>query len=173
MSAVLEIVLQFCVLSLLAFGGINALLPEIHRIAVDNHHWMNDATFAHLFAIAQAAPGPNFLIVTLIGWHVAGLAGALAATFAICAPSSLLVFVFAHFWERASHSPRRHAIQLGVAPLAVGLVLASGWLISLAANESWPAFALTSVTVVIVLSGRIHPLWVIAAGATLGLAGMV
>lgn len=88
MSIIVELVLQFSILSLLAFGGINALLPEIQRITVRTHHWMNDATFVHLFAIAQAAPGPNFLIVTLIGWHVAGLAGAFAATFAACVPSS-------------------------------------------------------------------------------------
>jgi chromate transporter len=173
MNIIAELVVQFCILSLLAFGGINALLPEIHRITVESHHWMNDTTFAQLFAIAQAAPGPNFLIVTLVGWHVAGLAGALAATLAICAPSSLLVFVFTHYWEKAGDAPWRYAVQLGVTPLAVGLVLSSGWLISLSANENWRAFALTGATVLIVLSGRVHPLWLIGAGALLGLAGVV
>ena len=59
---------QFSLLSLLAFGGANAVIPEIHRQSVAVHHWMTDKDFAALFAIAQSAPGPNFLISTLIGW---------------------------------------------------------------------------------------------------------
>jgi chromate transporter len=51
---------------------------------------MSSEEFATLFAIAQAAPGPNILIVSLIGWQVAGLAGFLAATVAINAPHCLI-----------------------------------------------------------------------------------
>ncbi|MBA3812683.1 MAG: chromate transporter, partial [Caulobacteraceae bacterium] len=83
---------QFAILSLLAFGGANAVVPEIHRQAVEINHWMSDADFAALFAIAQAAPGPNFMISTLVGLKAAGLAGALVATVAMCAPSCLLAF---------------------------------------------------------------------------------
>ena len=80
MSLIGELFLEFALLALIAFGGATALLPEMHRVVVENHHWLDDATFTHLYAIAQAAPGPNVLVVTLIGWEVAGLAGALAAT---------------------------------------------------------------------------------------------
>ena len=72
---VLQLFLDFALLSFVAFGGATALLPEMHRVVVEQHHWLNDATFTHLYAIAQAAPGPNVLVVTLIGWEVAGLAG--------------------------------------------------------------------------------------------------
>ncbi len=82
MSLVIALFLEFALLALVAFGGATALLPEMHRVVVENHHWLDDATFTHLYAIAQAAPGPNVLVVTLIGWKVAGLAGALAATLA-------------------------------------------------------------------------------------------
>ena len=51
---------QFSALSLLAFGGgINTVVPELHRQAVTLHHWMDDRTFADLFAIAQASPEPS------------------------------------------------------------------------------------------------------------------
>jgi hypothetical protein len=89
MSVVGELFLEFALLSFVAFGGATALLPEMHRVVVDNHHWLDDTTFTHLYAIAQAAPGPNVLVVTLIGWEVAGLAGALAATLAMCLPMSV------------------------------------------------------------------------------------
>ena len=78
MSVAGELFLEFALLSFVAFGGATALLPEMHRVVVENHHWLDDTTFTHLYAIAQAAPGPNVLVVTLIGWKVAGLAGALA-----------------------------------------------------------------------------------------------
>ena len=70
----------FALLSLFAIGGANAALPEMHRLAVEVMHWMSDRQFADMFAIAQVTPGPNVIVVTLIGYHVAGLAGALVAT---------------------------------------------------------------------------------------------
>ena len=90
---VLQLFFEFALLSFVAFGGATALLPEMHRVVVENNHWLNDATFTHLYAIAQAAPGPNVLVVTLIGWEVAGLAGALAATAAMCLPMSILIYL--------------------------------------------------------------------------------
>ncbi len=171
MNVILDIALRFGALSLVAFGGVNAMLPEIHRLVVQQSHWMNDATFAHLFAIAQAAPGPNLLIICLIGWHVAGLAGALTATVAFCGPSSALIFFLVRFWDRFRDAPWRHAVQIGIGSISVGLVLSSGSLLTVAAAASWRSIVLTAATVVVLLVVRLHPLWLIAAGAALGLAG--
>ena len=91
MSAVLaELAAQFMLLSMLSIGGANAIIPEIHRRAVDLEHWMTDADFAQLFALSQAAPGPNVLIVSLIGWKVAGVVGGVVAMLAMSGPSSIL-----------------------------------------------------------------------------------
>jgi len=73
------IAVRFALLSLFAIGGANAAIPEMHRLAVDAQHWMTDRQFADMFAISQVSPGPNVIIVTLIGYHVAGLAGALVS----------------------------------------------------------------------------------------------
>ena len=83
MSEVAELAGVFGQLSLVSVGGINAVLPELKRQVVERHGWMSAADFAALYALAQAAPGPNMLVSTLIGWHVAGIAGALAATGAL------------------------------------------------------------------------------------------
>ena len=88
-DTLVTLAVQFALMSLLAFGGANSVIPEMHRQAVDLHHWMTGLEFAALFAISQAAPGPNFMISTLIGWKAAGLPGALVATLALCAPSCL------------------------------------------------------------------------------------
>jgi chromate transporter len=126
MNTLLELFTEFALLSFVAFGGATALLPELYRVVVENHRWMDATTFAHLYAIAQAAPGPNVLVVTLIGWQVAGLAGALTATVAMCLPMSVVVYLLFGHWDRFKGARWQRAIQLGVAPLAVGTDLLGG-----------------------------------------------
>jgi chromate transporter len=168
-----ELAQQFGLLSFLAIGGVNALIPEIHRRVVEMEHWLTDAQFAQAFAISQAAPGPNLLIVSVIGWNVDGFLGALVATVAICAPSSVLTFAVAHVWDRFRDAPLRAAIQRGLAPVTVGLVLASGYVLARTADHSLAAFAVTGATAALALTTRVHPLWFLAAAGALGAFGVV
>ena len=170
---VVELFLEFALLSFVAFGGATAMLPEMHRVVVENHHWLDETTFTHLYAIAQAAPGPNVLVVTLIGWKVAGLAGALAATLAMCLPMSVVIYLLIDRWEGFAGARWQKAISLGVAPLAVGLVFSGATLIAQAAGLVWGGALLVLATVVINLRSKLNPLWLIAAGALLGVAGWV
>ena len=108
----------FALLSLFAVGGANAAIPEMHRVAVDVMHWMNDRQFADMYAIAQVSPGPNVIIVALIGYHVAGFAGAGVAITAMCGPTCTLAFFVARTWDRfkeralADGDPGRHGAAL-------------------------------------------------------------
>jgi chromate transporter len=169
----LELFLEFTLLSFVAFGGATALLPEMHRVVVENHHWLNDSTFTHLYAIAQAAPGPNVLVVTLIGWEVAGLAGALAATLAMCLPMSVVIYLLIDRWESFSGRRWQKAVSIGVAPLAVGLIFSGATLIAQAASFGWAAWLLVALTVFANLRSKLHPLWFIGVGALVGLFGLV
>ena len=164
----LEVALQFLTLSLLSIGGANAIIPEIHLRAVEIEHWMTDADFSEMFALSQAAPGPNVLIVSLIGWKAAGVAGALVAMLAMCAPSSLLTYHFASVWERFREAPLRIAIQAALAPVTVGLIVASGYVLTRAIDHEWQAYAITGTTLLLALTTRLHPLWMLAAAAVLG-----
>src|SRR5271163_3816930 len=101
----------FGLMSLFAVGGGNAAVPEMHRVAVDVHHWMTERQFADVFAISQMAPGPNVLIVTLIGYFVAGIAGALVATLMMCAPTAILAYFVSGLLSRSGHSPWPAIIQ--------------------------------------------------------------
>ena len=168
-----QLFVEFALLAFVAFGGATALLPEMHRVVVENHHWLDDATFTHLYAIAQAAPGPNVLVVTLIGWKVAGLAGALATTLAMCLPMSVLIYLLIDKWEGFAGKRWQRAVSLGVAPLAVGLVFSGATLIAQAAGLGLAAWVLVGATVAANLRLKLHPLWFIAAGAALGLLGLV
>jgi chromate transporter len=164
---------HLALLSLIAVGGVNSVLPDIHRYVVDLHHWLTDTEFASFFAIAQAAPGPNLMIVTLIGWKVGGLAGAATATAAICAAPCALAFVVAGLWRRFRGAPWQRAIQMGLAPLTVGLVLATAYVLTRASDHGLVGYAVTGVTAAIVLTTRLHPLWLFAIAAGLGAIGLV
>ena len=172
-QVLIELAEQFGALSFLAIGGVNALIPEIHRRVVDVYQWMSNAEFAQAFAISQASPGPNMLIVSVIGWKVYGFLGALVATLAICAPSSVLTFAVAHVWDRFRDAPLRAAIQRGLAPVTVGLVLASGYVLARAADETLAAYSVTFATALLALITRVHPLWFLGVAAALGAVGLV
>jgi chromate transporter len=169
----LSLFLTLSAFSLIAFGGVNALLPTLFAIAVKQQHWIDAETFAHYFAIAQAAPGPNLMTVTLIGWHVSGVVGALIATLAICWPSSILIFWLQRFISAMRHERAKQTIQFAAAALAVGLILASAWQIALQINTNWVAYALTIGAAFIATVTRWHPMYLILIGAVLGLLGLI
>jgi chromate transporter len=180
-KTLLQILLLFSSLSLLSIGGGNTVLPEMHHKSVVDYQWLTDSQFADVFAISQAAPGPSILIVTLIGYkaglaaggELMGIAGAILATVAMMVPAGLLVYFVVQFWERAKNSSVRRAIEKGFAPLTVGLVLASGYVMSRAADQDWRAYLLTGVCTLIFVFTKINPLVVVAVAGFLGWLGLV
>jgi len=171
-AVLLSLAAIFSELSLLAFGGGNTILPEMQRQVVDLHHWMTAQDFSAMFALAQAAPGPNMMIVTLIGWRVAGWAGVLVTTLAKFGPSSILTGLTLHAWRRFKDAPWRRIVQAGLAPMTVGLVSASAWLITRSSDHGWSLGVITAVGALLIFKTRLHPLWVLAGGALIGLSGI-
>jgi chromate transporter len=161
----------FALLSLFAVGGANAAIPEMHRIAVEAMHWMSDRQFADSYAIAQLSPGPNVIIVTLIGYHVAGLAGAAVATAAMCGPTCVLAFAVARTWDRFKEARWRIAVQAGLVPLSLGLIGASAFVLARASDHTLIAGLVTAATAAVAYSTRVNPLWMFAAAGVLGLSG--
>jgi chromate transporter len=172
-TALLELASQFVVLSLLSFGGAAATLPDIHRQVVDVHHWLSDAEFTQMFALSQAAPGPNVLVVALIGWKVAGILGGVVAMLAMCGPSSVLAYWVGVARDRFHASPLRAAIERSLAPITVGMIVAAGIVLMRTTDHSVVAWVLTLVTTVVLVLTRLHPLVMLAAGAIIGIAGFV
>ena len=164
---------DFAAISLLSVGGASSVLPEMHRSLVDVHGWMSSREFADLFALAQAAPGPNVLVVSLLGWKAAGLAGALVATVAMILPSSLLTFYADRAWRGTAAAAWRDVIDNGLAPITVGLIAAGGATLAVASDSGLLAVLMTAASALIAWRTRLHPLWMIAAGALAGVAGIV
>ncbi len=175
------IIVLFAGLSLMSIGGGNTVIPEMHLKAVDNHHWMTDKQFADIFAISQAAPGPSILIVTLVGYkaglqaggQIFGVLGGIVATIAMMVPAGILVYLVARIWESAKESPMRKAIEKGFAPLTVGLVLASGYVMSHAADHDWRGYTLTGICTAIFVFTRINPLVIVGLAGVIGWMGWI
>jgi chromate transporter len=181
---------QFLSLSLLAVGGAITTAPDMHRYLVTQQHWLSEAQFSSSIALAQAAPGPNVLFIALFGWQV-GLNAASASGLPIWAsallgvsismlgtllPSTILTVSVARWGHRNRERRVVRAFKQGMAPLVVGILLATG--VILATNQGnssvhWPLWLLTAVTTLLVWRTRIHLLWLLGAGAVLGGSGWV
>jgi chromate transporter len=156
-------------LSLLAVGGANAVVPEMHRQIVEIHGWMDSATFAKIYALAQAAPGPNVLVVPALGWVIAGPAGMAVSLFGIVAPAWALAWWVAGVTERLAGKTWVKAVRGGLVPVAIGLILASGLIMAEASAFSWIALAATAVASVFVWRTDYNPLWTLGTGGLIGL----
>nr|WP_294511955.1 chromate transporter [uncultured Rhodopila sp.] len=172
MSTLVDLAVVHAQLSLLAFGGAAAIIPEMQRQVVDVHHWMDAREFAALYALAQAAPGPNLMVVSLVGWRVAGFWGALVTTAAISAPSSILTLLVSGVWYRFRDAPWRRALQAGLQPVTAGLIMASAALLIRSTAVDWSSAAVIVVTATLFVFTKIHPLLILAGAAAAGAAGL-
>jgi len=180
----LALLTHFLSLSLLAVGGAITTVPDMHRTLVDQNQWLSDGQFNASIAIAQAAPGPNVLFVALMGWHVGlnaggpllGLFGVLVTMVGIMLPSTTLTWLATRWGHRNRERRSVRAFKQGMAPVVIGLLLATAWLLSSAHGNpatDWPLWLLTLVCTVLVWRTRLHLLWLLGAGALLGALGWV
>jgi len=165
--------LHLALLSLVAIGGVNTIVPELYRHFVEVRGVLTAQQFADLFAIGQAAPGPNVLFVTLIGWQLAGATGALVAAAALTGPTCTLAYFATRAWDRFKDAPWRKVVQAGLVPVTIGCLGAGALVVTRAADHNVVAVLITAATAAISLWGRINPLAALAAAAAIGLAGFV
>ena len=164
---------QFTLIALLAFGGANAVLPEMHRQAVELRGWVTEQQFADMFAISQVVPGPNVMIVTLIGFQLAGLFGALVTTLAMCGPTAVLAYALGRAWDRLRDNRWRSVVQAGLVPVSVGLIAAGAVVLTVTTSVSVTAALIAASTAAFSYFTPRSPLWPVAAGALLGVVGLV
>jgi chromate transporter len=164
MAKLLNLTWVFMLLAILAVGGGTAVLPEMEHMTVNQFHWVTSAQFRDIYSLGQVAPGPNMLMVLLIGKKMAGAVGALVVGLAFFLPDCILTLVANRLWGRFKGSPWRAAIQHGMAPVAIGLMLAGTYAIA-----RLSIFNLTSVLIAVVifallLRRHINPALLVLAG---------
>jgi len=163
----------FGTLSILSIGGSNSVVPEMARHAVAEQHWLTGAAFSDLFAISQAAPGPSNLIVAMIGYKVAGIAGAVAAQAAMMLPAGILMILVARIWQRTSARDWHVALERALGPIAIGLIVASGWIVAENAGFSYRGYAAASLCTLLFWRTKVNPLPIMAGAGFLGWAGLI
>ncbi|MDP1900494.1 MAG: chromate transporter [Rubrivivax sp.] len=169
----LALFLHFLTLSLLAIGGAITTVPDMQRFVVGQHGWLSDAQFNASVALAQAAPGPNVLFVAVIGFNVGGLAGVLATMTGTLLPSTTLAMLATRWGERHSEARALRTFTTGMAPLTIGLLLATSWILLEPTRTQWASAALVGLTLWVMLRTRWSPLWPICVGALAGAMGWV
>jgi chromate transporter len=163
---------HFLLLSLLAIGGAITVVPDMHRVMVEQMGLLTDAQFNASIAIAQASPGPNVLFVAVMGYQAAGLVGAALTLFGIMLPSTTLALAVAR-WGHARRDWRAvQAFKAGMAPIVIALMFATGWILSAEAS-GWRHVLLTAAATLLVWRTRIHLLVLIGLGAVVGALGWV
>lgn len=166
-NPLLALLAVFAPLSFLTVGGGQSVIAEIHRQAVSVHGWMTDGQFIDLYGLSRLSPGPGSLLVTMIGWQVAGVWGAVLASLAIFLPSSLLVYALARLWARHRGAGWQLAVERGLAPVAAGMILAAGATLLASAEGGWLAWAVALGTAGLMLFTRRSPFWGLGAGAVI------
>lgn len=167
------LIAHIALLSLISFGGVPGVLPDLHRFVVVAHPWMTDRDFANCFAVVQAIPGPNMiLLMGFVGWKVGGLPAAVAGAFASFAPSCAVAYAAFGWWERFRNTAWQRRLRQGLAPVVIGLIIAGGTVMA-RTGGGWPIAAVALLAAAVTFGTRLSPLWVIAAGGALGAAGLV
>jgi chromate transporter len=172
-SPVLELFWHCAQLSLLAVGGAVATVPGLQRQVVVEQGWLSASEFTGSVALAQAAPGPNLLFVAVVGFNVAGLTGALAALAGMLLPSTSLTLVVSRWGGRRRDQLAVRAFVAGMAPVTLGLVLSSGWLLAAPVIHEPLGLLLVLASTLLMWRTRINPVWLIAGGAVVGGLGWV
>jgi chromate transporter len=188
----LALLAHFMSLSLLAIGGAITTAPAMHSYLVNDKAWLTDSQFTSSIALAQAAPGPNVLFIALLGWNVGmnagggvgagphawwmALAGVGIAMIGILLPSTTLTFAAARWGHRNRELRAVRAFKQGMAPIVIALLIATGWILASGQGnplEHWRLWSLTAITTMIVWRTKLHMLWLLGAGATLGALGVL
>jgi chromate transporter len=175
---------HYLLLSLMSVGGAISTTPEMHRLLVEQHHWLTQVQFNESIAIAQAAPGPNVLFVALMGWNVGQNAGSTLAAFlgvlvtmvGIMLPSTTITYFAAQWGHRNRQLRGVRAFKQGMAPVVVGLLISTGIILGSAHGDpatDWPLWTLSTIAGLLIWRTKIHLLWLLAGGALLGWFGFV
>ncbi|SEQ93656.1 chromate transporter [Faunimonas pinastri] len=164
-NPVWTLIAVFLPLSVVTIGGGQSALAEIQRQTVDVQHWMTSADFVDTFAISRMTPGPGSLIATLIGWKVAGLPGAIAATLALFGPTSFLIYAVAHLWTRYRGARWQVALETGLRPVAAGMILAATNVLIQSMSGGWLARGICLASAAALTFTRVNPVILLALGA--------
>ena len=180
----LGLFLHTAMLSLLSVGGGITIMPALQEYIVIQHGWLTDVEFNASIVTAQAAPGPNVLMIAIFGWSVGlktgsmlnGLLGVAIMLAGMQLPTATLNF-YASRWLQQNRERRPvRAFRQGMIPIVTALLVAAAWIIAASHNDparDWKLWAVSAVTMLLVWRTRLHLVWLLAIGGLLGWFGLI
>lgn len=168
-NILIQLLIFFLSIAPFTIAGAQTLIPELFRYFVQTNRYMSASEFATVLALAQIAPGPNMLVVSLLGWKVAGVSGMLVGTTALIGPTSILAYYFGKAMDRLKGAAWLSVVKVALAPVVIGLMLSSGLITSRAANHDLIGWALTAASAAVIYKTSRNPLWVLGGGAAVGM----
>jgi chromate transporter len=172
-SAPVALAMHLALLSCISFGGFPSVLPDLRNFVVAANGWVTDQEFTNFFALAQAVPGPNMIVLmSFIGWKVGGVPGAIVSAVATFGLPCAMYFVAYQLWDRFRDAPWQMIVRRGLAPLTIGLVIAGGAVMA-RTGTGWQGTALTIAAAGLMIRTRINPIWILAGGGAFGGLGLL
>jgi chromate transporter len=169
MNQIPALVRVFAYLSILTVGGGMAAFPEMKILTVEVHKWLTFPQLIHLYSVGQMAPGPNMMMILVIGQWAGGMLGAIAVLIAFFGPTALLTFVVARLWKKIEKWPWRTSIQQGLAPVSIGLLLAGCFTMARGAITGVETAAIAVGVLLILQRYKVNPALLVVGSAVLGM----
>jgi chromate transporter len=159
----------FSYLSILTVGGGMAAFPEMKVLTVEVHKWLTFPQLIHIYSVGQMAPGPNMMMIVVIGQWAGGLVGAIVTLLAFFGPTALLAYIVARGWKKLDRWPWRKSIQQGLAPVSIGLLLAGCFTMAKGTITGLETGAIAVGVLLVLLRYKINPALLVVAGAIVGI----
>jgi chromate transporter len=159
-------------IGLFGFGGGYAMLSLIQHEVVENHHWLTDSEFTDIVAISQMTPGPiGINSATYIGYTVTdSVFGSIVATFAVCLPSFLIVWMIAGSYQKFRSNTYVDSAFKGLRPVVVGLIASAALLLMNSENfMDYKSFIIFGIAFLLTMFTKIHPILLIVLAGISGL----
>jgi chromate transporter len=166
-DVIFELFWRWLLIGALAFGGGQAALSLVERTVVADTGWLAPADLSTAIGFAFMTPGPVLILAPFVGYHVAGLAGGLAAAGGVFLIPWFLAAGSAQLLRVATQRPWVRAFGRGAAPAVVALLVVSAFDVGRASFIGWPTIAIAGAALV-ATARRIHPVLVLAGGAVIG-----
>jgi len=164
-----QLISIFAVVSVLGFGGGNAIIPQMYADVVTQHHWITSTEFSRFYALSRLAPGPAMTVSALIGYTVAGFSGACVAAVAMFLPAAAFVYVLAHVWDRFYEHPGRKIFARAMIPIVLGLSWVGTIILGRGALDGPATIAIALISAVIMIRTKLNTALVVALAGVAGI----